>query len=41
MVTVFAVGIVSFQRDEGIGVRKTRDEWGGSYGGEKRVGGMR
>ncbi len=35
------VGIVRFQRGEGIGVRKTRDWFGENNGREKRKGSMR
>ena len=37
----FAVGIVRFQRDEGIRVREPRGWWGGNNGREAREGGMR
>jgi hypothetical protein len=41
MVTIVVVGIVRFQRDEGVRVRETRD-WGGrDYSWDKRVSGMR
>ena len=41
MVTVVVVGIVRFQRGEGVRVRETRDWWRRDDSRDKRVGGIR